>query len=120
MTLRDDLKKQLEKDYQRAPPKFFNSTGLEMTWNKSENLYTAVDSKGKEWIASLQDTKVPIFSIPCTNKTEGDKVNCGAINFVPICNSDDMACRKCGKNFPVQLNIPESSIAYKILEKLDN
>ena len=61
MTLRDDLKKQIEIDYLRTPHKFVNSNGLEMIWDSSAHLYTATDSKGKEWIASLQNTKIPIF-----------------------------------------------------------
>lgn len=122
MTLRDDLKKQLEKDYQRAPRIFFNSNGLEMIWNNSENLYTAKDSNGKEWIAALQNSKVPIFFVSCTHKIQknNQEVNCGAINVVPIFNNDkEIKCRTCSMEFTVKITVPESSVAYDISQNLD-
>jgi len=122
MTLRDDLKKQLEKDYERAPRNFFNSNGLQMIWNHSENLYIAKDSKGKEWIAALQNSKVPIFFVPCTNKIKKNntEANCNAINVVPIFNNDrEIKCRTCNTNFTVKIIVPESSVAYDISQNLD-
>ncbi len=122
MTLRDDLKKQLESEYQRTPQKFINSNGLEMTWNNSAHLYTAIDSKGKEWIASLQNSKVPIFFVSCTNRTlkNNTELNCGAINVVPIFdNNKEITCRGCNTEFTVNIIVPESSVAYDISQNLD-
>jgi len=122
MTLRDDLKKQLEIDYKNAPRKFFNSNGLEMIWDNSDNLYATKDSKGKEWIAALQNSKVPIFFVPCTNKIKKNtiEVNCNAINVVPIFNNDkEIKCRTCNTKFTVKIIVPESSVAYNISQNLD-
>lgn len=122
MTLREELKKRLEKEYVKAPRKFWNKNNLEMVWSEDEKLYIGIDSKGEEWIASLQHTRVPIFSVKCTNlQRKGNvEVECAAINFVPICNDGDtIKCRKCKKDFTAELNILESSTAYEIINKLD-
>lgn len=121
MTLREILKKQLERDYQRVPKKIWNQNNLEMIWNKEEKLYIGKDAKGNEWISSIQHTTVPIFSVTCTNKIRkgNAEVDCGAINFVDIFEKDVILCRKCKKDFPVKLVIPKSSAAYKILVNLD-
>lgn len=121
MTLRENLKKQLEIDYAKAPKKIWNQHDLEMTWNEEEKLYIGKDAKGKEWIAALQHTRVPIFSVTCDNKTRkgSAEINCGAINFVTIFEKNTITCRKCKKEFPVKLVIPKSSMAHKILANLD-
>jgi len=122
MTLRENLKNQLYKDYAKAPPKYFNTNNLEMTWSKNENIYIGIDSKGKEWIAALQSSRVPIFFVSCTNKQIKDstETNCGAINIVPIFDNDKkITCRKCKKEFTVEIIIPKSSVAYEISQNLD-
>lgn len=121
ITLREKLEKQLKNDYAKAPSKIWNQNNLEMVWSKEENLYIGTDSKGKEWIASVQHTKVPIFSVICTNKQRKGNVeiNCAEINFVSITNRKAITCRKCKNPFNPQLIIPDSSQAYKLLEKLD-
>jgi len=123
MTLRETLKNDLKKYYRQAPKKMWNQHNLEMNWSDEEKLYIGTDVKGKEWIAALQHTTVPIFSVPCPNKEERKnetEIICGAINFVAICNDDDdILCRKCNKTFTPKLNIPESSQAFKLLGRLD-
>lgn len=121
MTLREELKKKLEDDCIKNPLKIWNKNNLQLKWNSTEKLYTGIDSKGAEWIAALQHTTVPIFSVRCTNlqRKNDAEVNCGAINFIAICDGDIVRCRKCDKDFTIKLNIPKSSKAYKILENLD-
>lgn len=120
MTLREELKKRLENDYSKAPKKYWNMNNLEMIWNENEHLYIGIDVMGVEWITALQTTRVPIFAVKCTipQRKGNVEVNCGAINFVPIFDSI-VQCRKCEKEFPAKLNIPKTSQAYSILEKLD-
>jgi len=120
MTLREDLEKKLQRDYSKTPKKIWNKNNLEMIWNEEEKLYIGIDSKGEEWITSLQHTTIPIFSISCTNKQRKNnaEVDCAAINFVTILDNNTK-CRKCSKEFTIQLTVPKSSMAYEILEKLD-
>ncbi|MCZ6583046.1 MAG: hypothetical protein O6761_07755, partial [Thaumarchaeota archaeon] len=109
-------------DYKKVPKKFWNQKGLKMIWSEDEKLYIGTDAKGKEWIASIQHTRVPIFSVTCTNtQRKGNaEIVCGAINFAAIFEKDDnIQCRKCKKVFTVTPVIPKSSNAYKILENLD-
>lgn len=121
MTLREKLQKQLEEDYRKAPRKIFNNNHLEMIWNENQHLYIGIDSNGEEWIEAIQNTRVPIFSVKCTNKILKNEilVDCGAINFTSIFNLSELKCRKCNKTFTTQLEVPKSSQAYKILENLD-
>jgi len=119
MTLREELEKRLEIDYSKAPKNFWNQKDLEMIWSESEHLYIGIDARGEEWIAALQHTTIPIFSIKCTNKTRKNdaEIDCGAINFVTILDNKK-ECRKCNKEFTIQLTIPKSSQAYQTWEKL--
>jgi len=122
LTLRDDLKVQLQKDYAKASAKYFNTNNLEMIWSKDENIYIGIDPNGKEWIAAFQNSSVPIFFVSCTNKQIKDntEINCGAINIVPIFNNDkEITCRGCHKEFTVKIIVPESSVAFKISQNLD-
>ena len=121
MTLREYLKKRLEKEYLKAPKKIWNKNNLEMVWNEDKKLYIGIDSKGEEWIASLQHSRIPIFSVKCTNlQRKGDaEVYCGAINFLPICDDGTIQCHKCNKPFTIELNVSKESSAYEILENLD-
>ena len=121
MTLRDELKKQLEIDYSKAPKKYWNLNDLEMKWNDKEKLYIGIDEKGAEWIASLQHTTVPIFSFPCPNlaRKGNIEVECKSVNFVPITNTEKMKCRKCEKPFTPKLNISKTSKAYDLFKNLD-
>jgi len=121
MTLREKLEKQLEIDYAKAPKTFWNVNNLEMKWNEEEKLYIGIDSKGEEWITSLQHTSVPFFYVKCTNpQRKGNvEVDCAALHCIPITNKDNITCRKCKKSFTIQLDISKSSKAYEILEKMD-
>jgi len=121
MTLRESLKKQLIIDYSKAPKKIWNQNDLEMKWSDEEKLYIGVDDKKKEWIAALQQTRIPIFSVPCPNLTrKGNvEVECKSVNFIPICNIGTIKCRKCNGSFTPKLNIPKTSNAYEIFQKLD-
>jgi len=115
MTLRNNLKLRLEADYSRTPKKYINSNNLEMTWDKEENLYIGIDTKGEEWIAGNQNTSVAIFGVNCTNND-----TCNALNLVAICyDGEKITCRKCKKDFIAHLVISKSSAAYSILGKLD-
>jgi len=120
MTLREELEKRLEIDYSKAPKKFWNKNNLEMIWNEEEKLYIGIDSKGEEWIASLQNTSVPLYYVKCTNpQRKGNvEVDCGALQCISITNKDNITCRKCKKSFTAQLDIPKSSQAYQTWEKL--
>ena len=121
MTLREELQKKFEIDCTKAPRKIWNQNNLEMIWSEEEKIYIGIDSQKREWIAALQHTTVPIFSLACTNKERKNdaEVNCGGINFVPIFAKGEITCRKCNKSFPIKLEIPKSSVAFDILEKLD-
>lgn len=123
MTLREELKKKFERDSTRVPKKIWNQNDLEMIWSEEEKLYIGQDLKGVQWIAALQHTSVPIFSVNCTNKKRKNnaEIDCGAKNFVAIFEKEGetITCRECKKPFPIKLNIPKSSQAFKILEKLD-
>lgn len=121
MTLREQLKEQLEADYLKAPKKYWNLNETELFWNEDEKIYIGLDTSKQEWIASLQHTRVPIFSVLCPNQVrKGNvEVECKSVNFVPICNGGNIKCRKCKETFIPQLNIPKSSAAFKIFENLD-
>ncbi len=122
MTLREELKEKFEKDCKKTSKKFWNLKDQQMFWNEDEKLYIGLDSSKQEWISSLQHTTVPIFSVTCPvlQRKGNIEVQCGAINFIPIFKNDKgIQCRKCNKEFTVQLTIPKSSQAYKILNKLD-
>ena len=120
-SLRESLKKQLALDYSNAPKTYVNLKGLEMKWNKNENIYIGIDATGEEWITALQTTTIPIFSVACTNtvKTYGLEKQCKAINFLAICDSNSIKCRKCKKPFIADLNINPSSVAFETWKKLD-
>lgn len=120
-SLRESLKKQLEADYANAPKKYVNLNGLELTWDKKEKLYVGKDTTGEEWISALQSTNIPIFSIPCTNtvKNYGLEKPCGHVNFLAICDSGSIKCRKCNKSYMANLIIDPSSMAYDTWKKLD-
>jgi len=121
MSLRDYLKKRLAVDYAKAPNKIYNQNNLELKWSDKEKLYIGFDAKGEEWIAALQFTTVPIFSVPCTNliKKNGMEVKCASVNFRPICDSNSIKCRKCKQTYTGKINIDPSSVAYDIWKKLD-
>ncbi len=120
-TLRESLKKRLIIDYSKAPKKIWNQNDLEMKWSDEEKFYIGVDGKGKEWISALQHTTIPIFAVPCPNLVRKGNVEleCKYINLIPICNNEEIKCRKCNKSFTPKLNIPKTSNAYEIFQKLD-
>jgi len=122
MTLRDKLKSKLEKDYARAPAKIWNKNNLEMKWDNDNKLYTGIDENGEEWIAALQRTRVPIFSVKCTiPQRKGDtELPCGGINFLAICNDEDkIKCRKCNESFTAKLNVGNNVKLQKMIQDLD-
>jgi len=120
-TLRESLKKRLITDYSKAPKKIWNQNNLEMNWNDKEKLYIGHDEKGAEWIAALQNTTVPIFSVLCSNlaRKGNVEVECKSINFVDITHKGNIKCRKCNKSFTPKLNIPKTSQAYDIFKNLN-
>ncbi len=122
MTLREELKNKFQKDATKAPKKFFNQNNLEMIWSDKEKLYTGIDENGKEWIAALHQTTVPIYFVSCPNKIRKNntEIDCRSKNIVAIFQEKDMIqCRECKQSFPVKLDISKSTQAYKILENLD-
>lgn len=120
-TLREYLKKRLTVDYSKASKKFWNQNNLEMNWSDEEKLYIGIDEKKIEWIASLQQTTIPIFSVPCPNlvRKGNVEVECKSVNFIPICNNEEIKCRKCNKSFTPKYDISETSQAYEIFNNLD-
>lgn len=120
-SLRESLKKQLKLDYSNAPKTYINQNGLELTWNEKEKLYSGIDDRGEEWISALQTTSVPIFAVPCTNKVKnyGLEKLCASPNFVAICDSNSVKCRKCKQVYMAQIHIDPSSMAFETWKKLD-
>jgi len=92
-----------------------------MKWSDKENLYIGIDEKNREWIAALQQTTIPIFSIPCPNlvRKGNIEIECNAPNFVDITQKDSIKCRKCNNPFTPKFNIPKSSKAFEIFNNLD-
>lgn len=122
MTLREQLAKQFERDCSKAPKKYWNIKDKEMRWDVNEKIYISVDESGKEWIAALQHTRVPIFSVTCSNtQRKGNiEIECGGINLVPIFKDEEtIKCHVCNKEFPVKLNINPTSVSYKTWKRLD-
>lgn len=109
MSLCKELQLKLQADYLKAPKKYYNQNNLEMTWSDTEKLYIGID-KGVTWIASIQNTTVPIFSVRCKN--------CSAPNYFAICDDMTKKCRKCNKLFTAKLNVSKTSRAFEIFEKL--
>lgn len=127
MTLRADLIKKLKFDYSHAPKKFTNQNGLELTWSSKENIYIGVDEYGIEWIASLQNTQIPILTAFCSQKVKRKVMDqelempCGAANFVPITlkSNETITCRQCRRKFIPEINIDPSSAAFEMFHNLD-
>jgi hypothetical protein len=127
MTLREGLKRDLQRNYKLAPKKFINQNGLELTWSSKENIYIGVDEHGIEWIAALQNTNIPIFAAFCSQKVKRVvmevemEMPCGAANFVPITinTNETITCRQCKRKFIPELNINPSSAAFELFHNLD-
>lgn len=120
MSLRDNLKKQLIKDYTNAPKTYINQNGVELKWDAKDKLYIGIDSQGGEWMASLQTTTIPMYSVNCTNKVKnyGLEKLCGEKNIFPLC-LNTIKCRKCKKPFIPDINIDPTSAAYETWKNLD-
>ena len=65
-TLRENLKNTYEIDCKKASKKYWNLKDTELFWNEEEEMYIGLDTSKQEWIATLQQTTVPIFSVTCS------------------------------------------------------
>ena len=140
-SVKEILEIDLTNDYKRAPKTIFNKHGIQLDWNEEKKIYEGIEKiclcgvgeqhhendkcpaknaktkfkevSSREWVASLQISKVPIFKTPCT---QGE---CHGINYTPLHdNGTKFVCRLCGEENTAEIIVSPDSVAFPLVEHL--
>ncbi len=131
MTIREAQRNQFKKDCTKIPKYIINQNGLRLDFDVNRGIYVGREILGKdkeekpilgkEWIAAVQDTQVPIFYINCPNEVEknGKPVLCNVPNIIPIFeDGDTKICTGCKKEFKAKIKISKTLACYDLLEEI--
>jgi len=146
-SINDILEMTLQADYLRAPKTIWNKNNIQLDWDEENKIYVGIeniclcgageqlhDEKGKcpqknakskftkvdsrEWVASLQNTQVPIFNTPCLAEVrKGNQTSpCHAVNFNSLQDKGKkFKCRLCGAENVAEINVSPDSVCYPLI-----